>query len=121
MSNKRISRFSRRPLVRTDIETRFQKKIGLTAHGAKAMTSALINVYFENLVEGGTLELRNIGKIESRIRVARKHHMIADRGSGSRMKNTPARRLLWFTPSGALRRNMVKNRLSEQAKEKKHT
>ena len=119
MRKKGTSRFSRPPLGRTDIEMRFRKELGLTGHGAKAMINALINVYFDHLVEGGTLEFRNVGKIESSIRAARKHHMVVDGGTGGRMKNSPARRLLKFSRSGALRRNMVNARLAEEAKKKK--
>ena len=101
------------PLVRAEIEEHFRTKLNMTVLGANAMAAAILEVYCRHLVSGKTIEMRTVGKIESRYRSARRHHMVAEtpetRGTGSRMKMTPVRRVLRFSPSQKLRARMLEH------------
>ena len=80
------------------------------------MARAILAVFFRHLVEGDTVEMRTVGKIESKVVAARAHHMVVEtdetRGTNSRMKMTPERRVLRFSPSTSLRKTMIKTVLT---------
>ena len=100
-------------VMRADIEERLRTNLNMTIFGANAMAAAILEVFRSHLVAGNTIELRNVGKIESQYRAPRRHHMVTEtaetRGSQSRMKMTPARRVLRFSPSQKLRARMLEH------------
>lgn len=110
--DKGNSRSSVGPFLRADIEERFRNNLNMTMFGANAMAAAILEVICRNLISGKTIEMRNVGKIESRYRAARRHHTLTKtpetRRTQSRMKRTPARRVLRFSPSQNLRTRMLK-------------
>lgn len=119
---KRKSESLGKPLVRSDIERVLRKKLKLTRHGAQAMVRAVFIVFSRNLVAGNTIAMRNVGEIRSKTLAARKHHMVVDtpqtKGTGSRMRNTPPRRILRFSPYNSLRKRMLNNLLVKIAGQK---
>lgn len=94
------------PLRRADIEKRLRQNLNMTIFGASAMAKAILQVFSRHLIEGETIELRTVGKFESQVKAARLHHMVTGTGA-DRMKMTPARRVLRFSPSKKLRDRMV--------------
>ena len=107
------SRSRNAPVLRAEIEERFRHKLNMTIFGANAMASAILAVFRRHLIAGSTIELRNVGKVETQIRAPRRHHMVTEtpetRGTKSRMKMTPARRVLRFSPSQKLRARMLEH------------
>ena len=105
-------------MLRVDIEKRLRDNLKMTMFGASAMARAILEVYFRHLVAGETIELRMVGKVESQIKAARRHHMVVETAetirNNSRMKMTPARRILRFSPSQHLRQKMLANVLANQ-------
>ena len=72
------SRSRNAPLLRAEIEERFRHKLNMTIFGANAMASAILAVFRRHLIAGSTIELRNVGKIETQIRAPRRHHMVTE-------------------------------------------
>ena len=95
------------PLLRAHIAERLRNNLNMTVFGADAMTKAIIHVFSRHLIEGNTIELRTVGKFESRFKAARLHHMVNETGA-NRMKMTPPRRVLRFSPSKILRGRMLR-------------
>ncbi|MXW19649.1 MAG: HU family DNA-binding protein [Bacteroidetes bacterium SB0662_bin_6] len=102
------------PLRRADIEERLRQNLNMTVFGARAMAKAILQVYSRHLIEGNTIELRTVGKFESRIEAARMHHVVNAKGASS-MKMTPARRVLRFSPSKKLRERMIRRNKAQNS------
>ena len=114
MNNMR-SREKNTPVVRADIEKRFRKNLNMTIFGAGAMAKAILEVFSRNLVEGNTIDLRTVGKFETKLKAARMHHMVTGAANG-RMKMTPARRVVRFSPSKKLRARMIAHHETHRGK-----
>ena len=94
--------------MRADIERHLRHKLNLTHFGSGAMMQAIIDVICSNLIEGNTIDLRSVGKFETPVNNARLHHVVTEKERG-KMKMTPARRVLRFSPSKILRARMIEN------------
>ena len=106
--NEKNSRIARDSLLRADIEKRFRENLNMTIFGAAALARAILEVFSRNLVEGNAVGLRTVGTFETRTKAARMHHMVSGTEK-NRMKLTPARRVLRFSPSKNLRARMIRN------------
>ena len=80
----------------------------MTVFGANAMVGAILQVFSRNLVIGKTIELRAVGYFETQVKAARLHHMVHETGA-NRMKMSPPRRVLRFSPSKILRARMLEH------------
>lgn len=107
------SRSAEKPVVRAAIEEQFRNNLDLTIYGANAMARAILEVLRRHLIEGNTVELRGVGKIESLVKAARMHHVVNET-KGNRMKMFPARRVLRFSPSQKLRAKMLEHYTAQQ-------
>ena len=99
------------PVMRADIEQRFRNNLNMTVFGAKAMAAAILDIYCRHLVSGNTIEMRTVGKIESRYRSPRRHHLVTE----GRTRMTPAHRVLRFSPSQKLRARMLEHHRENDA------
>ncbi len=109
------SREKNTPVVRADIEKRFRENLNMTIFGAGAMAKAILEVFSRNLVEGATIDLRTVGKFETKLKAARMHHMVTGAANG-RMRMTPARRVVRFSPSKKLRARMIAHHEANRGK-----
>ena len=114
MNNMR-SREKNAPVVRADIERRFRENLNMTNFGAGAMARAILEVFSRNLVEGNTIDLRTVGKFETKLKAARMHHMLTGASNG-RMRMTAARRVVRFSPSKKLRARMIAHHEANRGK-----
>ena len=102
-----------KPVVRAAIEEQFRNNLNLTIYGANAMARAILAVFRRQLIEGNTVELRGVGKIESLVKAARMHHVVHET-EGNRTKMFPAHRVLRFSPSQKLRAKMMEHYRAQQ-------